>query len=105
MESKVLRYFTIKGENLVMYSAIEGEFAQHRLRTSACVAAPFVRGGQEGEDQMFPGVSIWQDCDSDLTPFDFRLGEMAYFLQVLSMFNPKNKSDYEVSSSPSQEQL
>lgn len=102
MENKVFRYFRIQGENFVMYSSIEGEFGNHQLRTVGALI-PFVLSGQEGQDANFPANSIWQDSESDMTPFDFRLGEMAYFLQVFSMFNPKNKSDYEVSQSQTEE--
>lgn len=100
--SKVLRYFTIKGENLCMYSRIDGEFKEHQLRTIASFT-PSPLGGQEGEDQFFPAPSIWQDADGELCPWDFRLGEMAYFLQVLSLFNPLNKSDYELPQSQTEE--
>lgn len=78
--NKVLRYFAIKDECLFMYSKLEGEFGSQLIVSSACTEDSTIH------QQSQPG--------SAPLDFNFRLGEMQYFLQVYSMFNPQNKVDY-----------
>lgn len=78
--NKVLRYFTIKDECFFMYSRLDGEFGAQLLLTSAST-----------DDCR---IQQCQQPDSAPVDFNFRLGEMNYFLQVYSMFNPQNKVDY-----------
>lgn len=77
---KVYRYFTIKEDVFMMASRVEGEFGIQEIHT---LASP-------------SGDSILQQKTSQSAPpsFEFRVGEMQYFLQVFSMFNPKFQTDY-----------
>lgn len=86
---KVLRYFTIKEETLYMHSRVEGEFGVQQL---ICSASPL-------------GDTISQTIVAGSAPveFAFRLGEMNYFLQILSLFNPKNQVDYGLQETSQQE--
>lgn len=78
----VNRYFTIKDEVFYMYSRIEGDYGYQML----CTYGDFEH-------------SISQSATQGSAPldFNFRLGEMQYFLQIFQMFNPKFKTDYGIS--------
>lgn len=86
---KVLRYFTIEKENLYMHSRVEGEYGVQQL---ICSASPL-------------GDTISETIVAGSAPveFTFRLGEMSYFLQILSLFNPKNQVDYGLQETSQQE--
>lgn len=86
---KVLRWFTIKDETFYMFSRIEGEFGIQEMQT----AAPLTVSDMSISQQMVP--------NSSPLDFAFRLGEMQYFIQVFSMFNPKSKEDYGLSQEES----
>lgn len=75
---KVQRYFTIKDETFYMYSRVEGPYGTQLVCTTAT-------------DKL-----IAQAPGEGSAPLDFafRLGEMSYFLQVYSLFNPQNSVDY-----------
>lgn len=77
---KVYRYFTIKDEVFTMASRVEGDFGIQEIQTSA---------SPNGD------VIIQRSTPNSAPPsFEFRVGEMQYFLQVFSMFNPKFQTDY-----------
>lgn len=78
MKQDVHRYFNIAEGWFIMFSRIEGEFGIQEVQTQA----------NEDLIQQLPSK------DSAPVDFNFRLGEMQYFLQVYSMFNPKFKVDY-----------
>ena len=90
MKQDILRYFNIADGWFIMFSRIEGEFGIQELQTQA----------NNDVIQQIPSK------DSAPVDFAFRLGEMAYFLQLYNLFNPKNKVDYELQTeSPTQEDL
>lgn len=78
MKQDVFRYFNISQGYFIMFSRLEGEFGFMELQTQA----------NEDSIQQLPSK------DSSPVDFNFRLGEMQYFLQVYSLFNPKLKVDY-----------
>lgn len=78
MKQNVLRYFNIADGWFIMFSRIEGEFGIQELQTQA-------------NDTFIQQIPSKESAPCD---FLFRLGEMQYFLQVYSMFNPKTKEDY-----------
>lgn len=78
MKQDVLRYFNIADGWFIMFSRIEGEYGIQELQTQA-------------SQNVIQQVSSERSAPVDFT---FRLGEMAYFLQVYNMFNPKTKEDY-----------
>lgn len=86
MIQQVMRYFTIKEETFYMYSKISGEFGDQLLVTTA-TGSLIAQAPGEGSSPL---------------DFNFRLGEMNYFLQVYSMFNPQNKMDYGLQETPSE---
>lgn len=90
MKNDVLRYFNIVDDWFIMFSRVEGEFGIQELQTQA--NSDFI--------QQIPSK------DSAPVDFNFRLGEMQYFLQVYSLFNPKLKIDYGIQeTSEKQEDL
>lgn len=86
-QALIYRYFELKDEVLFMHSAYDGDFGRQILVTSA--RNDFIN--QINAEGSAP------------TEFAFRLGEMQYFLSVYSMFNPINKSNYELPQTQTQE--
>lgn len=76
-----------------MYSKIKGDFADLILVTSIDLLPSQTRS-----------LDINQMCQSgNLEDFslEYRLGEMYYFLQIVPLFNPQNRTDYGLPSSSS----
>lgn len=88
MKSDILRYFNIADGWFIMFSRIEGEFGLQELQTQA----------NDSFIQQIPSKES-SPCD-----FNFRLGEMQYFLQVYNMFNPKLKVDYGIQETQTEQE-
>lgn len=82
-------------EEFSMFSKVSSEFEDIVLLTSAPLA---LTPTDDFPDSI---VQIVAQGSRSSVPFDFRLNEMQYFCQVLSMFNPKIKQEYETQTSPS----
>lgn len=78
MKQDILRYFNIAEGWFIMFSRIEGEFGIQELQTQA-------------NTDVIQQVPTQNSAPVD---FNFRLGEMQYFLQLYNLFNPKLKVDY-----------
>ena len=80
----VQRYFEYKNDSILMHSSLEGEFG-------AIMLISFVR-----IYEYKGALDIHQDVVSDVDscPLEFRIGEMNYLLSIALLFNPKNRTDY-----------
>lgn len=102
MDQQVQRYFEMSDQTFWMYSQIQGEFGPVTLQIFAPISPlPVSLGVQEGS---LSHSFLHCNCSSDDSEFfQFRLQEVAYFLQVFSMFNPQIKKDYGLSQTPQDE--
>lgn len=98
MEQQVQRYFEMSEQTFWMYSQIQGEFGPVTLQICAPITPlPAVSGTEDG---ALSHSFMHCNCSSDDPEFfQFRLQEVAYFLQVFSMFNPQIKKDYGLQTS------
>lgn len=83
----IYRYFEIIDDIFTMHSAYDGDFGRQILVTAAC-------------KNFINQITAEGSAPAD---FAFRLGEMQYFLSVYSLFNPINKSNYELPQTQTQE--
>lgn len=86
----VQRLFEMEGDNLRMFSKIQGEFGDCILMSSI----DLVPGYSEDSGVLLQIHQEPYNSPIKDIPFEFRLGEMHYFLQIASLFNPKNRTDY-----------
>ena len=96
--TQVRRYFSLQETSLEgkegqvfhylhMYSVVEGDFGNVTLSTAALI---------DSDDMRLNCSFVSSSAQSQDVLFSMRSGELSYFLQVLSMFNPLNNSMYEV---------
>lgn len=93
----IQRLFEMKEDILFMYSKIPGSFGDLILMTSIDLLPRY-------DEENDPVLGIHQTPSVGRTedfPLEFRLGEMYYFLQIVPLFNPQNRTDYGLPSSSS----
>lgn len=101
MEQQVQRYFEMSNQTFRMYSQIQGEFGPVTLEIIAPITP--LLNPNDGKEELSHSFLHCNCTSEDSEYFNFRLQEVAYFLQVFSMFNPQIKKDYGLSQTSQDE--